>query len=330
MFLFWNRQTASAREAALRTRERLDKRFTEKLDKLHNGAWNTGVVSKEDLQEAYRKSREIEQNSNRVNMWYTFGIMASVMLLTPLFYNLLTFLIGVKCFLPNNHLVWEATRPISDCGFCRGVEGPLILKNMTREEFAPYAYSSLPIVIKNAVSHWPATKLLNLQLLKEIYERHPEALDENCHFLSLHSDLKSIKDVFNMPLERANLSTGSTWYVGWSNCYGPVLEELRKLYGRPHFLPADAEMSNTDYIFLGYEQGAYMHLDYIHRLMWQAQLKGNKSWILAPTPECDHACQSFTFNVEAGDAVLVDTRVWYHGTSIAKGEFTLTIQSEYG
>lgn len=86
--------------------------------------------------------------------------------------------------------------------------------------------------------------------------------------------------------------------------------------------------------------------------MWQAQLQGNKSWILAPTPECDHLCHSFSFYVEPGDAgmhflqrfffqipdspiyciflVLVDTRIWYHGTSIPKGQFALTIQSEYG
>uniref|UniRef100_A0A1A9ZB33 Cupin-like domain-containing protein n=1 Tax=Glossina pallidipes TaxID=7398 RepID=A0A1A9ZB33_GLOPL len=328
MFLFWNRPTHSARQSALHTRERLDQEFIEKLDQLHDGAIRTGLVTKADLQEAYRKSRDMQYNSS-LSMWYTFGIMAFVVLLTPIFYETLTFLLGVKCFLPNNHLVWEATRPISDCGFCRNVDGPLILKNMSREELAPYAYSTLPIVIKNAVSHWPATSLLSLEMLKEIYGRYPEALDEDCHFLNFHSDLKSIRDVFNMSPERANLSVGSTWYVGFSNCHLGVLEELRKLYGRPHFLPVDAELSNIDYVFLGYEQGAYMHLDYIHRLMWQAQLKGNKSWILAPTPECDHVCQSFSFYVEPGDAVLVDTRIWYHGTSIPKGQFALTIQSEY-
>ncbi|KAI8127627.1 hypothetical protein CVS40_3058 [Lucilia cuprina] len=263
-------------------------------------------------------------------MWYTFGIMAFVMLLTPIVYHVLTFILGIKCFLPNNNLVWEATRPISDCSYCRGVQGPLVLKNMTREEFAPYAYSSLPIVIKNAVSHWPAAKLLNLKLLKKIYDKHPGSLEEDCHFLHFHSDLKSIKDVFNMPEERANLSSGSTWYVGWSNCHLGVLDDLRKLYGRPHFLPADAEMSNMDYVFLGYELGAYMHMDHIHRLMWQAQLKGNKSWLLAPTPECDQVCNTFSFVAGPGDAVLIDTRFWYHGTSIPKGKFTLTIQSEYG
>lgn len=182
------------------------------------------------------------------------------MLLTPIVYHILIFLLSVKCFLPNNYLVWEATRPISDCGYCRNVQGPLVLQNISRKEFSSYDYSSLPIVIKNAVSNWPASKVLDLKYLKKIYERHPGSLEEGCHFLNFHSDLKSIKDVFNMPEERANLSAGSTWYVGWSNCHPGVLNDLRKLYGRPHFLPEDAELSNTVYVFLGYELGSYMHV----------------------------------------------------------------------
>jgi hypothetical protein len=59
-------------------------------------------------------------------------------------------------------------------------------------------------------------------------------------------------------------------------------------------------------------------------------LSGNKSWIVAPTPECDEQCESFSFYVEENDALLLDTRLWYHGTYISQGEFSLTIQSEYG
>ncbi|XP_037933328.1 uncharacterized protein LOC119668358 [Teleopsis dalmanni] len=333
MFLFWNRTDNNApARTSQRTQNLLGKKFIEKLDALHDGAIRTGLVTTADLQEAYRKSREIEQNPNLTNIWYGLGIMAFIMVATPLFYEIITFLLSVRCFLPNNYLVIrEATRPISDCEFCKGVNGPLILKNLTRDEFEPLAYSSQPIIIKNAVTHWPATKLLNFTFIKNLYESIPGALDEDCQFLHFRSDFKNLRDVLNMPPERANLREGDeTWYVGWSNCHPVVLGELRKLYPRPHFLPADAEMPNTDYIFLGYEQGAFMHLDYIPRLMWQAQLQGNKSWILAPTPECDHICQSFSFYVEPGDAVLVDTRIWYHGTSIPKGQFALTIQSEYG
>lgn len=65
--------------------------------------------------------------------------------------------------------------------------------------------------------------------------------------------------------------------------------------------------------------------------MWQAQLRGNKTWTLAPTPECSRVCDQFSFYVESGDAVLIDTRIWYHGTSIkTHKQFSLTIQSEYG
>lgn len=42
---------------------------------------------------------------------------------------------GVRCFLPNNYLVWEATRPESDCQFCTGINQPLILQNISRDKF---------------------------------------------------------------------------------------------------------------------------------------------------------------------------------------------------
>lgn len=64
---------------------------------------------------------------------------------------------------------------------------------------------------------------------------------------------------------------------------------------------------------LGYRMLTYMYvssslilslmlqLDYISRLMWQAQLQGHKTWRLNPPPECEDVCQSFQFRVEPGD-----------------------------
>lgn len=45
------------------------------------------------------------------------------------------YILGTRCFVPNNYLIWEATRPISDCRFCEGIQQPIILGNMTQEEF---------------------------------------------------------------------------------------------------------------------------------------------------------------------------------------------------
>ncbi|GLV39451.1 uncharacterized protein CBL_13330 [Carabus blaptoides fortunei] len=144
------------------------------------------------------------------------------------------------------------------------------------------------------------------------------------------SNFTTLRDVFAMSEARAKHLEGETaWYVGWCNCNADILKEMRKYYPLPHFLPLDSEMSNREYIFMGYDKGANMHLDFISRLMWQAQLLGNKTWHLIPSPECEDVCDSFKFYVEPGDAMLLDTRVWYHGTTIAPGEFSLTIQSEY-
>lgn len=39
-----------------------------------------------------------------------------------------------------------------------------------------------------------------------------------------------------------------------------MLSEMRKYYPRPHFLPKEAEHSHLDYVFMGYQQGAVMHV----------------------------------------------------------------------
>ena len=64
--------------------------------------------------------------------------------------------------------------------------------------------------------------------------------------------------------------------------------------------------------------------------MWQGQIIGSKTWTVAPTPECDGVCKKFKFFVDTGDIILLDTRIWYHGTQVENGQFSLTITSEYG
>lgn len=261
------------------------------------------------------------------------AIVISIYNGVSIFEVIIAHLLGTRCILPNNYFVWEATRPISDCQFCLNVSRPIILANVSREEFAPYAYTSKPVIIKNAVKHWRASSQFNFNFLKELYDNTEgayQSVEEDCQFLHFHSDFTTLRDVFSMTEARAKFLPGEKpWYVGWCNCNPLVLNYMRQFYPIPHFLPLNSELSNREYIFMGYDEGATMHLDFISRLMWQAQLLGNKTWNLVPSPECESTCQSFSFYVEPGDAMLLDTRVWYHGTKIAPGEFSLTIQSEY-
>ncbi|XP_043284275.1 uncharacterized protein [Venturia canescens] len=239
-----------------------------------------------------------------------------------------------RCLVGNNYLVWELTRPVSSCDFCRDVDAALVLPNVTRSQFQGNAYSSRPIIVKSAASHWQASKIFNITFFRSIYENFEDAynsIDEECQFLPFKSDLQNLRDVLEMSDKRAAKHPGEeSWYVGWKNCHPEILKILNTFYDPPHFLPNDAEVPATNYIFLGYDEGAVMHLDYIPRLMWQGQIIGRKTWTVAPTPECEHVCKTFSFSVDTGDVVLLDTRIWYHGTRVEDGLLSLTITSEYG
>ncbi|XP_068976532.1 uncharacterized protein [Bombus flavifrons] len=250
-----------------------------------------------------------------------------------LYFDIIRNIRETRCLIPNNYFIWEFTRPISNCDYCRDVTSALILPNLTREEFKQYAYSSRPMVIKYAASHWPASKVFSWKFFKDLYENIDGAYDsvDECQFLHFKSNLTNLRDVFAMTEERAMQHNGKDpWYVGWKNCHLQILDIMKRYYNLPHFLPEDAEVPYSNYVFLGYEEGAIMHLDYISRLMWQGQIIGNKTWSVAPTPECDTVCTRFNFTVYAGDIVLLDTRIWYHSTYVKGGNFSLTVTSEYG
>lgn len=136
-----------------------------------------------------------------------------------------------------------------------------IFPNCCFISFQPFAYSPKPIIIKNAVAHWPAKHRLSYEYLRQLYLNNPLALDtfdEECQFLQFQSNFASLRQLFES-VNNTNASQPS-WYVGFSNCQSSILNELRELYQRPHFLANDVEIPNNDYIFLGYDQGAAMHV----------------------------------------------------------------------
>lgn len=199
-----------------------------------------------------------------------------VMLLMPFLYgifnryfytNIIKSFQGTRCLLPNNYLVWEFTRPIMNCDYCRDVEEPLILPNLTKEEFWFYSYSSRPMIIKNAAYDWPARKEFTLEFFRNLYERIEgayESVEEECQFLHFKSNLANLREVFAMSENRALHREGEDpWYVGWKNCHPQILDAMTQFYNVPHFLPDDAEIPYSNYIFMGYEEGAVMHVSFV-------------------------------------------------------------------
>lgn len=121
------------------------------FDKLHKNALKSNLVNENDLYEAIfvnGKSNNSGQNGCRNKLPHRYAndnlyqvILFSIIVLlclivgTPIVKYLIDQILGIRCFVPNNYLIWEATRPISNCHFCQGITGPLILPNMTQEEF---------------------------------------------------------------------------------------------------------------------------------------------------------------------------------------------------
>lgn len=146
-------------------------------------------------------------------------LLVSIFSKSNYFSAAIQFLFGIRCIFPNNYFIWEATRPISDCNFCINVTKPIILGNITKDDFFPYSYSSKPIVMQKAFLHWPALNKFSLEYFKSIYNKTEDgykSVDEECQFLHFKSDFISIQDVLSMSEERAqNPQTDSSWYVGW-------------------------------------------------------------------------------------------------------------------
>lgn len=170
-----------------------------------------------------------------------------------------------RCLLPNNYLVWEFTRSVSNCDYCRDVEAPLILRNLTKEEFLrSYSYSSRPMIMKSAARDWPARDKYDLEFFRGLYESVEgayESLEEECQFLRFKSDFANLREVFAMSEARYAYRVGEQpWYVGWKNCHPQILDAMKRFYSAPYFLPDDAEIPNSNYIFVGYEDGAVMHV----------------------------------------------------------------------
>jgi hypothetical protein len=68
-----------------------------------------------------------------------------------------------------------------------------------------------------------------------------------------------------------------------SNCHPEVLAIMREYYSIPHFLPEDAEHAHMDYVFIGYQQGAVMHVSNIHRLVFESYVRfssNNRKYVL--------------------------------------------------
>ncbi|XP_012538594.1 uncharacterized protein LOC105837941 [Monomorium pharaonis] len=234
-----------------------------------------------------------------------------------------------KCWITTPSFVQKLFRPPQDCSICQDIQqvDKLIAVDPTIFE-QRYAYSGKPVVISDAMANWTASEVFSFAFFKTLYDGGEQA---NCQFFPYKTEFRSLQDVFNMSANRAMMEKGTTpWYVGWSNCDEKIGVTLRQHYQRPYFLPATAESKKTDWIFMGSNgYGAPMHVDDVDYPSWQAQIKGEKLWILDPPRECHYTCKRLEVIVHTGEIIVLDTNRWYHQTKIISEDMSITIGAEY-
>jgi hypothetical protein len=224
--------------------------------------------------------------------------------------------------------------PPMDCSMCANLTEVPRLSNVDVSEFVfNYHWKNVPIIVTDATQNWSAMKVISYEYLKGLYSNNPDAVDydaENGQFFKYSSDLNGLEDLFNLTDERSRMQ-GKRWYIGWSTNDPVIGKEINKHFSTPYFLSPQPSIENRiAWIFMGSPgPGAYMHLDNVQLSSWQAQVRGKKTWILAPVPECEHVCHKMNATMNTGDMIVVDTNRWVHGTYIHPEGMSITVGSEF-
>ncbi|KAM8702925.1 hypothetical protein ACLKA7_005294 [Drosophila subpalustris] len=251
------------------------------------------------IQELKHRHCEASPHTQDLIKWTKFILCLGLVAYSLDYYH--TELQGQRCALSVSRALSYVFRPPERCDFCSNIKSIPHLSDLSPAKFeADFAYSGVPIIVRDAMQNWTATT----EGFQDIYE----ALD--------------------MP--QARVMGEAPWYFGWSNCHTEVTEEFRKHYDKPYFLPNNSENKAIDWIFIGTSgMGAQMHIDNVRLPSWQAQLAGSKRWLLVPPPECYFQCRRFEVIVQQGHIIVLDTNRWYHQTFVLPGAVSITIGAEY-
>lgn len=125
-----------------------------------------------------------------------------------------------RCAIENNGFFTEIARPLVKCSMCSSLTQVPVEHNISAHDFLKkYAYSAVPVLIKNATTNWSAMETFSYNYLKEIYlstDGALEAVEEECQFFPYKTEFKTLEDAFNISAERASFKEGEEpWYIGW-------------------------------------------------------------------------------------------------------------------
>lgn len=186
--------------------------------------WNFEKESKQTINKKINRKRKC---SSKGLFWnkYIFAVVFVIGLISAsaVFQDSIQEMFEIdtwRCIVENNAVISEMTRPIIACNFCSTLKSVSIEYAISLQNFSTkYAYTSVPVLIKNATYNWSAMEIFSYQYLKNLYtdiEGALSSVDEECQFFHYNTDFENLTEVFSMSDARANFTEGEKpWYIGW-------------------------------------------------------------------------------------------------------------------
>ena len=196
------------------------KELSEKFKELKTKALEKGATEKEVIRQFLSEVRSEPSRSSRRGKWLKIVFLLMPLLLASLVYYTFNDLFDETspCTIDNSLFVLEAARPITDCKMCEGITEVPKLSGLTVETFVDkFAFSSKPLVVKDATTNWTAMHEFSYEYFRKLYSEAKSALNETyeeCLFFQYKTEFHSLSEVFNISKERVEFKA-EPWYVGW-------------------------------------------------------------------------------------------------------------------
>ena len=194
--------------------------LSEKFKELKTKALEKGATEKEVIRQFLSEVRSEPSRSSRRGKWLKIVFLLMPLLLASLVYYTFNDLFDETspCTIDNSLFVLEAARPITDCKMCEGITEVPKLSGLTVETFVNnFAFSSKPLVVKDATTNWTAMHEFSYEYFRKLYSEAKSALNETyeeCLFFQYKTEFHSLSEVFNISKERVEFKA-EPWYVGW-------------------------------------------------------------------------------------------------------------------
>uniref|UniRef100_A0A1I8F8H3 JmjC domain-containing protein n=1 Tax=Macrostomum lignano TaxID=282301 RepID=A0A1I8F8H3_9PLAT len=262
---------------------------------------------------------QLARSEARLKIWRTQTEEASVENVTDFVSDTL----NQRCLLSAEDFIMEMSRAPVNCGMCKDMREMPVEYNMTRELFLKkYAYTPVLSSSKTwsktgapcRTSAWTSQEPVRLEA------GLVQGQDDAGQFFAYKTEFGTLREALHMSEERrrrTGTSAGATPTKRSGRSCGSITA------GRTSCLRM-LSPSRIDWICSWASPGRApsLHIDYVSRPSWQAQIRGRKIWELVPSPECASVCHSFNITtVHAGDIINIDTNRWYHATYVYPARF---------